>query len=384
MSSTSQGRSPTKDPSATPSGVGWSPKLASELASQLGDISLAENPFQDKFAEDGAIVDDDSQWGLGPPVELKKANESYRLLLSMDQEDGETHYMLQGNTNDALYHGHVETPKWKEIQSIKGDGHEFASLDLDWVSASHLFPLYLPSMKKYTGSTEAEDVFMKVQMFLKKSKYKNSDYAQCMEQEIRRCEEISRNPHRNLARYLGVETKIILGEERVVRIAYQRYSEDLHEFVLKKRLNLDNRVILMQGMRDGIKHLHEHNLVHCDLRPPNVFVTFKEEEGVAILEEVVVGDFDASLKVGEPVDLKRACGQWWPKEAEWHSPVKASVDDFALEQMETWLGNCLKENGLEEYVWDDAAASTPAWPEPPGGQDKEGEIRDEEVRDEWY
>lgn len=267
-------------------------------------------------------------------MELKKANESYRLLFSMDQEDGETHYMLQGNTNDALYHGHVKTSEWNKIQSIKGDGQEFASLELDWVSASYLFPIYLPSMQKYTGSTEAGDVFMKVQTFLKKSKYKDSDYAQCMEREIQRCEEISGNPHRNLARYLGVETKVILGEERVVRIAYQRYSMDLQTFVLQKRLNLDNRVILMQGMRNGIKHLHEQNLVHCDLRPPNVFVTFKEEERNAVLE-VVIGDFDASLKIGERVNLKRACGKWWPEHMKWHCPAETSIDDYALEQMET-------------------------------------------------
>ena len=156
-----------------------------------------------------------------------------------------------------------------------------------------------------------------------------------MEREIQRCEEISGNPHRNLARYLGVETKVILGEERVVRIAYQRYSMDLQTFVLQKRLNLDNRVILMQGMRNGIKHLHEQKLVHCDLRPPNVFVMFKEEEeGNAVLE-VAIGDFDASLKIGERVNLKRACGKWWPEHMKWHCPAETSIDDYALEQMET-------------------------------------------------
>ena len=383
MPSTSQAGSPTKGPSLTPSGLDWSPKLASELVSQLGNISLTENPLQDKLSEDGGVVDDDSQWELGPPVELKQANESYRPLLSMDQQDGETHYMLQGNTNNALYHGHVETYMWNIIQSVKGDGQEFASLELDWVSASYLFPIYLPSMQKYTGSTEAEDVFMKVQTYLKKSKYTNTDYAQCMEREIRRCEEISANPHGNLARYLGVETKVILGEERVVRIAYQRYSMDLHTFVLQKRLlNLDNRVILMQGMRNGIKHLHEQKLVHCDLRPPNVFVTCKEEGENAILE-VVVGDFDATVKVGEPV-TKHACGKWWPKHMEWHCAAETSIDEHALKEMETWLGNCLKESGLEEYVWDNVAASTPAWPEPHNGSDKEGEMPDEVLRDEWY
>jgi hypothetical protein len=47
-----------------------------------------------------------------------------------------------------------------------------------------------------------------------------------------------------MARSRGVETKIIGGVERVVRIAYQRYSMDLETFMLEKRLNLDNRVTL--------------------------------------------------------------------------------------------------------------------------------------------
>jgi serine/threonine protein kinase len=186
-----------------------------------------------------------------------------------------------------------------------------------------------------------------------------------------------------MARSRGVETKIIGGVERVVRIAYQRYSMDLHMFALEKQLNLDNRNILMQGMRNGIQHLHEQGLVHCDLRPPNVFVTFKEEEGDVVLEEVVVGDFDASLKIGEPVNLKRACGKWWPPHVQWGDPALPSIDEYSLEQMETWFGDCLKENGLEEYVWDNAAASPPTWPKLPSSSDEEDEIPDEIPDDIW-
>jgi hypothetical protein len=353
---------------ASPSANDWSPKLDSQLAGQLENISLTEDPFYDKFADDTGI--DKSEWGLGPPVELAPANKSYTVLNSMDQQDLETHYLLQGNDNGFLYHGHVKTVKWEMIQSIKGDGQEFASLELEAVFAHQLFPGYLPSMRKFTGSTEAKDVFMKEQTYLKRSKYEDSSHADCTLREVLRGEEISKKPHKHLARYLGVETKVIGGVERVVRIAYQRYSMDLETFMLEKRLNLDNRATLMQGMRDGIKHLHEQDLVHCDLRPANVFVTFKKEEGKSVVEEVVVGDFDASLKVGEPV-WKRACGKWFPPHLEdkWGAPAEFSFDDYSLGIMETEFGNYLKENGLEEYDWGDNPVAFPPTeaPEVPDG-----------------
>lgn len=218
------------------------------------------------------------------------------------------------------------------------------------VSAHQLFPEYESCMQKYTGSTEAEDVFMKKQTYLKESKYDDSSYANCTLREVMRNEELSKKPHKHLAQYRGVETKIIGGVERVVRIAYQRYSEDLETFMLQKRLDLDNHDTLMQGMRDGIRHLHEQNLVHCDLRPANVFVTFKEEEGKFVVEEVVVGDFDASLNVGEPVN-KRACGDWFPPDVEWGAKAEFSFDDYSLGRMEKEFDNYLMENGLKEWDW---------------------------------
>ncbi|OSS43401.1 hypothetical protein B5807_12013 [Epicoccum nigrum] len=235
-------------------------------------------------------------------------------------------------------------------------------------------------MGKYTGSTEAENVFMKQQTFLEESDYNDSRYANLTAQEISRCEEVAANPHENLARYLGVETEVISGVERVIRIAYKRYTMDLDTFVLEKRLlKKDNLDLIVQGLRNGMQHLHKLGLVHCDLWPLNVFVTCREEDGKLMLKEVVIGDFDASLKIGEPVALKRACEESWPPEVKWRDLAAPHIDQWSLQKMENWLGDWLKENGLDEYVRDSAAYTSPLWPDPSDSSD--AETADETVDD---
>ena len=363
MPSTLEAGATATNPSAMPSGPSnWSPKLASELASDFQNVSLQEGPPDNGIIYESKL-DFDTQWGLLPPVELPKANKSYTALFSMDQKDKETHCLLQGNDTGTLYHGHVWTVEWKKLLATGGDCQEFASLELEEIPAKFLFPKYRPSMRKYTGSTKANNVFMKQQTFLEKTKYRDTQFAQCTQQEMLRCEQISMDPHRNLAQYLGVETRCIFGEERVLRIAYQRYTMDLHTFVLEKRLlTKENQHLLVEGIRNGMQHLHKLGLVHCDLRPPNVFVTFKEEEGRVVLEEVVVGDFDASLNIGQPVTLKRACREWWPPEAKWGSLAHPSMDEWCLQKIQDWMEDWLKENGLVEYRWDHAAYASAVWP----------------------
>lgn len=94
---------------------------------------------------------------------------------------------------------------------------------------------------------------------------------------------------------------------------------DLHAFVLEKRLLRPRHIpFLLDGIEAGRQALHAMELVRCDLRPMNIFVTIGEgsdEAGNAVLQEVVLRDFDASVKVGEEIDLKRASQEWWPENA---------------------------------------------------------------------
>lgn len=209
------------------------------------------------------------------------------------------------------------------------------------VEARLLYPSYRPTTKKFEGNPDDKAVFMKKQNWSSKYRHHNDHFAECTAQEVKRCEQINRKPHRNLAQYLGVETQKICGEERVTRIAYKRYSMDLHTFVLEKRLLKPHHIpFLMHGIRQGIKAIHAMELVHCDLRPANIFVTVRGEgEEACNLEllEVVLGDFDASVMVGEEIRLKRASSDWWPENVKYGMKAQPWIDEWCLKKMGMWL-----------------------------------------------
>jgi hypothetical protein len=204
-----------------------------------------------------------------------------------------------------------------------------------------LYPYYRPSTHRFTGDPNDPGVFMKKQCFAKKHRHNEDYYAECTAQEIKRCEQISRHPHKNLAEYLGVETRKFDGEERVTRIAYERYTMDLHAFVLEKGLLRPSHVtFLLDGIKAGMQALHAMELVHCDLRPMNIFITVDEgldEAGNAVLREVVLGDFDASVRIGEETRLKCASREWWPQDAKFGMKAGTWVDEWCFEKLGEWL-----------------------------------------------
>lgn len=278
---------------------------------------------------------------------------------SMPQSGGKTHYLLESNRG-LLFHGHCATSTWDKLlapktedrDDMEEEGSQFAQLEgMASVDASWLYTtLAEGAMTRFQGDVPSAAVFMKKQPFLARSKYRSDHYARCAQQEIERCERIAASPHRHLARYLGVETKRVCGVERACRIAYKRYSMDLYEFVKTKQLlRLKHVDVVMDGVRDGVRHLHGLGLVHCDVRPPNVFVSVAEErdeEGDVVLEEVVMGDFDASVETGKEVRLKRACGEWWPERVGWGDKAEIEIDEWAVEKLARWL----MEDGLG--IWE--------------------------------
>ncbi|KAF2628327.1 hypothetical protein BU25DRAFT_457662 [Macroventuria anomochaeta] len=299
----------------------------------------------------------ESSWGTGPAVEIPAYHTHFTIIDSMDQRSGYTHYLLESNRG-LLFHGHHPTAGFEKLKAIGGDGSEFASLpDMIPVAANSLFPPRRGSMTDFQGDKDSREVYMKKQALLMRDQFKNDHHASCTWQEVSRCERISKAPHPNLARYLGVETRSIGDEARVVGIAYQRYTMDMHNFVLVKRYLQPHHIpFLMQGIEKGMHHLHELGLVHCDLRPMNIFVTIEDQKdgnGHVVLKEVVIGDFDASVEIGKKVALKRASKEWWPTETEWGVKAEEWIDEWCLEKMGKWL----KEDGLG--VWGFGGSSSP-------------------------
>ena len=303
---------------------------------------------------------------MGSIVEIQDPHTHFTVFDSMNQRSGYTHDILLSNRG-FLFHCHEYIDQWEKVQAIGDDGSEFASLPRRYFSARLLFPRYFPWMTIFRGDTEEKSVYMKKQAFLTRDKFKNDHHASCSMQEIVCCEHISKTTHPNLARYLGVATRMLEEEQRVAKIAYKRYSMDLHNFVIMKRYLQPHHIgFLMHGIQKGMRHLHQLRLVHCDLRPLNVFVSIedeRDENDYVILKEVVIGDFDASVAIGESISLKRASKDWWPDAAdkEWGTRAEEWIDEWCLEKLGKWL----KEDGLGE--WDFGGYGDGSWSQ---GSDK--------------
>jgi hypothetical protein len=122
---------------------------------------------------------------------------------------------------------------------------------------------------------------------------------------------------------------------------------DLHAFILEKRLLKQHHVaVLIDGIKAYMQALHAMELVRCDLRPMNDFVTVGEEldgAGDVVLKEVVLGDFDASVKIGEGIQLERASREWWPEDAKFGMKAETWMDEWSLEKLQNWLNSDWKK-----------------------------------------
>lgn len=311
-------------------------------ASQLDSLKPSLEPFTTSQAQSCSGIDP-LMFDTGPDVAIPEHHTHFTVFKYVDQiKNGEkvTQYLLESNRGN-LFHGTTSTREWTELKAIGGNGSEFSSLPRQLIPTDQLFPPCSPSFQKFSGDPEDEAVYMKSQAILTQRRLKSKYHCLATTQEVLRCELISKTPHPNLAKYLGVETRMIGDKESVVRIAYQRYSMDLDEFASIKRFIKKHHVdFLVAGIKEGMRHLHQLGVVHCDLRPMNVFVTIGDEcdeQGHVVLKEVVIGDFDASVEVGEKVSLKRASDKWWPKEMKWGDRAAEWIDEWCLKEIEKWL-----------------------------------------------
>ncbi|KAF2635249.1 hypothetical protein P280DRAFT_484818 [Massarina eburnea CBS 473.64] len=224
------------------------------------------------------------------------------------------------------------------------------------------FPAFHPeTMTKYTGSVNDPDVFVKYQNALQLQLHtRDGDrFAELLRREIAVGEALLKSPHPNLAEYKGVVVHEYLG---VVAIVYKRYTCDMWDFLLEDLLRCGPQVeALMNGLRHAVDHFNSLGFGHNDIRPANVFLTIKGKASLSEAKndppdtrheiEVVLGDFDAAVPLGKPIDMKWAPQEWWPR----GMPRIASM---ALDRRllgrtmvwmrETWTRNIKKSNARKK------------------------------------
>jgi hypothetical protein len=142
------------------------------------------------------------------------------------------------------------------------------------------------------------------------------------EREISNCEYIRRYPHPNICAYHGVlpdEKNLVCG------LLFEKFDLNLQEVVtLGSHFDAHNALLQIEA---GIDHLHSIGLVHCDIKPQNIFVDLATGR-------FVVGDFDSTHCRGEAIHSKWGTVGWTEKR---FVEAQREIDFHGLGLVRFWL-----------------------------------------------
>ena len=131
------------------------------------------------------------------------------------------------------------------------------------------------------------------------------------------CEILRRDPHPNIASYLGC----VRNEGLVTGLCFVRYKE-----ILLDRLRDSNRPLnvrsYFKGVENGLDHLHDLGLNHNDINPANIML---DKEDVPIII-----DFDSCQREGE---LSFGIGTPGWTDGSLTGISERKNDDFGLKQL---------------------------------------------------
>lgn len=116
--------------------------------------------------------------------------------------------------------------------------------------------------------------------------------------DIRVCEILRRNPHPNIAQYLGC---LVNKEGRVSGLVFAKYPITLTQ-ILREETPFD-RPCCLHGIEAGISHMHGLALIHNDTNPANIMMVGDDMKPVVI-------DFESCKPEGEELGIKGGTSGW--------------------------------------------------------------------------
>jgi hypothetical protein len=166
----------------------------------------------------------------------------------------------------------------------------------------------------------------------------SSSVAMVTLREITRGEMLRKNPHPNVCSYFGV---IVNSDNLVSSLVFDRYDMTLMDLV-KYRHQFDGKAC-MRAIEKGLKHLHSLGYIHYDLKPENVFYSCRDKR-------FVLGDFDASQRIGARIQLKFGAEGWRPPFIVGENTAHPECDWYGFKVLKFWLkkkGNGKAKNDEE-------------------------------------
>ena len=245
----------------------------------------------------------------------------------------ETRYLLRDSRDGRIWWGCSDTMPESIIKSSKpADLPRCAQLDQE-----AFFTKYTSKMHRYSGALDNPSVFVKYTNTIRFNDMADPENGPIVkatqEREIWAAEKYRSAPHANICEYLGVVTD---AKALVIGTVYRRYTMDLRQLVERTSflrvlpspprppLHAD---YIMAAIQSGTHHIHSLGLVHCDIRPDNVFVDVD-------IGRVVIGDFDGTNEPGNRLLGRTAMSA--PKHTT-GGIVGFHVDIGLVKEIEDWL-----------------------------------------------
>jgi serine/threonine protein kinase len=144
--------------------------------------------------------------------------------------------------------------------------------------------------------------------------------------EIRRCEFLRQNPHPNICHYHG----FTLDDAglRVSALVFDGYDGSLHDIV-RDGASFD-AAKCVRHLKRAIEHLHSLGLVHCDIKPDNIFVRNSPEH-------YILGDFDSTHYDDTFFGVKTGTLGWVPDELKTMCIALREIDWYSYDMVYAWL-----------------------------------------------
>ena len=176
---------------------------------------------------------------------------------------------------------------------------------------------------------------------------------------IKLCEAMQRNPHANLAEYLGCRVSKI----HVTGLCFRKYADSLEERLNPEHLNkcdfkyepgmLKDRDGFVRQLKSAIQHLHFMDLVHNNIYPRNI--VFQGQKGSKNGEVPVLVDFeqcrevDTEIEKDEPLESFPGWFDVGRYKFEGTNKIVKKNDWDAFEEVGEWL----KAPAERKYKYDD-------------------------------
>ncbi|KAL7944024.1 kinase-like domain-containing protein [Trichoderma barbatum] len=140
-------------------------------------------------------------------------------------------------------------------------------------------------------------------------------------QEAEICEILRKNPHHNIANYLGC----LVVDGKIHGLCFDRYAMTLDE--QKENGTPLDATLCLQDIKDGILHLHSLGLIHNDINPRNIMMNADGKP--------VIIDFDSCKREGEKL-VKCGTPDWMIEDAQY---ATRDNDFFGLSRLQEFLSD---------------------------------------------